>query len=115
MKTPPWPSIRNIVQVMMKSNYLGMCSHVDAASVLVGHLALLLRHLMLLICIIFVVRFIITTKERLIPTSGGISWSTPLVVAISSSVLGTGHTEPDSFFSRILLDGDGENDYDGPE
>merc|ERR550517_1810775 len=35
-------------------------------------------------------------------TSGGMSWSMPLVVAMSSSDLGTGLTDPDSFFSRIL-------------
>ena len=80
MKTPSWSSIEYIEQVMMTSNYyLGMCGHVDTASVLVGHLALLLRHLMLLfISIIFVVRFffliIITTVEHLFATSGGISW-----------------------------------------
>ena len=83
MKTPSRPSIKYIVQVIMTSNYLGMCGHVDAASVLVGHLALLLRHLMLFISIIFVVRFffliiIITTMQYLFATSGGISWSTPM-------------------------------------
>ena len=64
-------------------HYLGVSGHVDTASVLVGHLALLLRHLMMLISIIFVLKFFlllltITTAEHLFATSGGISWSNPL-------------------------------------